>query len=260
MSQASRSRSSYVYGIVPSGDVPSFEQRGVGEAGELRTVASGRIAAIVSTISAVPVRASRANLMAHSDVLQEAIATSTVLPMQFGFVMASDDAVREELLEPRQAELEGLLEDMAGRVEMGVKAYYLEDALLRGIVTENRTIAEIREATRRLPGDAGYYQRIRLGELIVSAITTKREHDASHLLRRLHALAVKRVTETEIPERMVLKAWFLVERGRVRAFQRLVAELAEENSHSMQLTCLGPLPPYNFVRLAPAGKAAVATG
>jgi hypothetical protein len=250
MSQASRSSSSYVYGIVPSDALPKLTRRGVADADDVRTVAVEGVAAIVSDLASAPVRASRANLMAHSDVLQEAIQASTVLPMRFGFVMANDDAVREELLRARFNELERLLREMAGRVELSVKAYYLEDALLTSILKENRAIADLRDATRRLPGDAGYYQRIRLGELIASGVEHRGRLDSAQILLRLDQLAVESVPETEIPERMVLKASFLVARERVPALQRLVAELADQYSGSLHFTCLGPLPPYSFVHLS----------
>jgi Gas vesicle synthesis protein GvpL/GvpF len=256
----SRAPSSYVYGIVPGDAPPAPSRGGVAEADELRTVAFERVAAIVSTVPTVPVKGTRANLMAHSDVLQEAVQASTVLPMRFGFVMADDDAVREQLLKPRHDELEGLLQKMAGRVEMGVKAYYLEDALLTSILSENRDIADLREATRKLPGEAGYYQRIRLGELIVSAIDRRRRRDSAQILRRLDELAVDHVLQEEIPERMVLKASVLVERQRAPALQQLIAELAEQHGRWMQFTCVGPLPPYSFVQLAAHPQAATGRG
>jgi hypothetical protein len=262
MTQTTDARSrpaSYVYGIVPAGVRLRLTRRGVGEAGELRTVSTERAAAIVSTVAEVPVPATRANLMAHSDVLQEAVEASTVLPMRFGFVMASDEAVHDDLLVAREPELERLLANMGDRVEMSLKVYYLEDPLLASIVTEDPTIAELRETTRRLPPEAGYYHRIRLGELIVAAIESRRRRDSSHVLERLGPLAVETVTETDLPERTVLKASLLIERRDVPAFQRLVADLARELCESMQFTCVGPLPPYNFVRFASAAAAPVAT-
>ena len=249
----------YVYGIVPVGAPLRLTKRGVGEQGKLRIVQSGRTAAIVSTADSVPVSTTRANLMAHSDVLQEAVEATTVLPMRFGFVMPSDEAVHDDLLVAREAELERLLEDMDDRVEMSLKVYYLEEPLLARIVAEDPAIAELRETTQRLPDEAGYYHRIRLGELVVAAIERRRLRDSAHILQRLGLLAVDTVTATELPERAVLKASLLVERRDVSAFQQEVSELAEELAETMQFASVGPLPPYNFVRFGSSAEPATTT-
>jgi hypothetical protein len=256
---SSRSYATYVYGIVPDAAIPRLTKRGVEGADDVRAVVSGPAAALVSNVKTMPVRATRANLMAHSDVLQEAIQESDVLPMRFGFVMDTDDAVRDELLGRRRRELADLLSEMAGRVEMAVKVYYLEDAVLTQIITDNPSIARLRESTRGLPGDAGYYQRIRLGEVIASAIEIRRTEDSAKILERLNTGAVRSVRDTQTPEQMVLKASFLVERDRVPAFQTLASELAAEGSSSMQFTCLGPLPPYSFVQLRAPAEAPMST-
>src|SRR5919108_4280719 len=257
MTEPSGSPATDVYGIVPSEATATPSGPGV-EGGKLRTVACGPVAAIVSSVSTHPVGARPGNLRAHSDVLQEAIQGSTPLPMRFGFVMDDDDAVRLQLLEARRPELESLLEEMSGRVEMSVKVYFLEDALLRSIVKENRAIAELREATRRLPGHAGYYKRIELGELILEAIERRRRNDASRIHARLDQVAIESVSESDVPDRMVLKAALLVERQRIPALRECVAKLAEERADSMQFTCVGPLPPYSFVEFAPRAQAVAA--
>lgn len=249
----------YVYGIVPADAQLRLASRGVGNRGELRTVRSERAAAIVSTVDSVPLPTTRANLMAHSDVLQEAVETSTVLPMRFGFVMSSDEAVHDDLLVARAAEIERLLDGMADRVEINVKVYYLEEPLLARIVAEDAAIAELRETAQRLPDEAGYYHRIRLGELTLAAIESRRRRDSAHVLERLGPLAADTATATELPERAVLKASFLVERRNVPAFQEAVSTLAEELSETMQFTLVGPVPPYNFVRFGSPADAAVAT-
>jgi hypothetical protein len=259
MNEGAGSIATYVYAVVPSDARPNVTQRGVDEADRVRTIVSGPVAALVSDVKAVPVPAERANLVAHSDVLQDAVQTSTVLPMRFGIVMPSDDAVRDDLLDARRAELEHLLSEVAGRAEMSVKAYYVEDALLASILTENPSIAQLRDETRRLPGDGGYYQRIRLGERIASAIDNRRARDSHQILDQLAPLAVRSVRDTPTAEQMLLKASFLVARDRIPEFRRLVGSLAERASPLIHFTCLGPLPPYSFVRFDAGSRALAAT-
>ena len=255
MGNATISRPTYVYGVVRSASIPELERQGL-DGAAVRTVAFEHVAALVRTSESVPVKATRASLLAHTEVLQHAMEHSTVLPIRFGFVMDDDDAVRDFLHE-RYTELHDLLVKFDGRVELNVKAYYVEEALLREIVSENAAIADLREVTRKLPGDAGYYQRIRLGEMIAAAMRAKRVEDAALIVGRLGRLAVSSEQEADVPERTVLKAAFLVERHRAPAFQDAVAQLASELSARMQFKCVGPLPPYSFVSFSPAAEAAL---
>jgi hypothetical protein len=248
----------YVYGVVPSDRLPVITAPGVeAPAGDVRWVVLGGLAALVSDVPTVPVTASRANLNAHAAVLQAAAEGSTILPMRFGFVMADDDEVRVRLLEERRADLERLLAQIKGRVEFGLRVYYIEDVLLKEIVSENREIARLRETSRSLPGDAGYYQRIRLGELVVEAMGAKRVRDAGEILGHLKPLAVATEREDDIPERMVLKVAFLLDETRLSGFESAVETLAGRNSERMHFKLLGPLPPYNFADLTPRAEAGV---
>ena len=75
------------------------------EGAEVGTVGHGGLAALVSDLEAEALTAAK-EVRSHWRVLEEASAGATVLPVRFGTVMESDDAVREQLLEPNA---EGLL-------------------------------------------------------------------------------------------------------------------------------------------------------
>src|ERR687883_566168 len=73
-----------------------------------QTEAAG-LAALVSPVEGEELRATRRDLLSHSAVLERAIAAGPVLPLRFGIVLRDDDAVAQELLEPRHDELTALL-------------------------------------------------------------------------------------------------------------------------------------------------------
>jgi hypothetical protein len=250
----------YVYGIVRPADAVTVSSPGIGGHATVGVVSHGELGAIVSSFAGEVVKANRRNLTAHSRVLEEALETATVVPMRFGVLMPSDEVVAEELLRGREAELGRLLDSVEGRVELSVKAFYRDDDLaLREVLSENPTIARLNESTRGRPADAGYYDRIRLGQAIVDALRAKREQDAEPILSRLGALAVSSATDDELPERMVVKAAFLVERQRVPDFDRAVDEIARETADRLQFKYLGPLAPHTFATLAlPARVASTA--
>ena len=60
-------------------------------------------------------RARRRDLTRHSDVIAAAFRNGAVVPLRFGTVFPSPEAVVDELLEPRRAELTRLLCELEGR-------------------------------------------------------------------------------------------------------------------------------------------------
>ena len=252
----SGSEGCYVYGIVrPAGRV-AISSPGVGEGGAgVSVVSHGDLGAIVSRFDGAVVKANRRNLTAHSDVLQEALQATTVVPMRFGVVMPSEEAVVEDLLRARQDELGRLLADVEGRVELSVKAFYRGDVALREVLRDDPAIARLSRATRGQPEAATYYDRVRLGQLVADAVRAKRVADAAPILERLRPLAEGVVVDEELPERMVLKAAFLVERERVPEFDRAVDEIARDISERLQLKYLGPLAPHTFATFALPARA-----
>lgn len=241
----------YVYGVVrPAGGL-SISSPGVGDGGApVSVVSHGDLGAVVSAFGGDVVKANRRNLTAHSDVLQEALEEATVVPMRFGVVMPSEEAVVEELLRARGDDLGRLLDGVEGRVELSVKAFYRDDVALREVLRDDPAIARLSQATRGQPEAATYYDRVRLGQLVADAVRAKRVADAAPIVERLRSLADGVVADEELPERMVLKAAFLVERERVPEFDRAVDEIGREVSERLQLKYLGPLAPHTFATFA----------
>ena len=95
-----------VYGIVPAETPLDGAPTGIGGAPVSRVVAGG-LAALVSPVEGEELRATRRDLLSHSAVLERAIAAGPVLPLRFGIVLRDEDAVAQELLEPRRDELRG---------------------------------------------------------------------------------------------------------------------------------------------------------
>src|SRR5919205_814304 len=151
-----------VYGIVPAETPLEGGPAGIGGAPVGRVV-SGGLAALVSPVEGEELRATRRDLLSHSAVLERAIAAGPVLPLRFGIVLRDEEAVATELLEPRRDELTALLERFERLVELRVKAFYDEEAVLREIVRSDPEIAWLNEATRDAPDTAAHPYRVRLG-------------------------------------------------------------------------------------------------
>jgi len=239
----------YVYGVVAREAALELPVAGVADA-PVRTLPEGGVAALVSPLPAERFRVRRRDLTNHLRVLEEVFAAATVVPCAFGMVVPSEQSVRE-FLQPRQAELRALLERLDGHVQLNVRASYDEDVVLREIVANDPSIAQLRERTRT-QGNAGYFDRIRLGELIAAELARLRERDADELLQRLSEHAAD-IAVDEPSDGPVLKASFLVARDRLEAFDAELEQVANTHAPRLRIDSLGPLPPTAFAALEGAG-------
>jgi len=234
----------YVYGVLSGADLAGVSVGGV-EGAEVRTVEHAGLGALVSTLSADALAAAR-ELRAHWRVLEEASKGATVLPVRFGTVMESDAAVRERLLEPNAERLTELLGELAGRVQLNVKGDYDEERLLRDVVRTSPQVGALRERVRTLSDAAGYYDRIRLGELVAAEVAARRQQDEGLMLARLEPVAVAARTEPVSSQTGAFNLAFLVESKEVDQFSAAVGALRAELGERVELRYVGPLPPYSF--------------
>jgi Gas vesicle synthesis protein GvpL/GvpF len=229
----------HVYGVVPAAAMPGLTAQG------LRLIAHRDVAALVSDTGRGALRAAGV-LRAHWRVLEQAAALTTVLPVRFGTVMADDQAVVGEFLAPGHDRLAARLADMAGKVQLTVKGFYEEEALMAGVVASSPRIARLREQVRGLPEAAGYYKRIELGQLVAAEVERTRERDAHDIFERLQPVAMAARLEPASTADAAVHAAFLVDGQRVDEFGGAVAALGRELAGRISLRFLGPLPPYSF--------------
>lgn len=236
----------YVYGVVLASDRTVMASEGVGrEKTRVRRITHDGIAALVSDLPASALAAAR-DLRAHWSVLEEAAARTTVLPVRFGTVMESEEAVVDDFLAPNAERLAAVLAELDGKVQLSVKGFYDEERLLRQIVKETPEIARLRERVQTLPEAATYYARIQLGELVAAEVDRHRARDADLVLGRLEPLAVAAKAESPTTEDAALNTAFLVRRDGVDAFSDAVQRLVGELGDRVRIRYVGPLPPYSF--------------
>ena len=240
----------YFYGVV-SASAPVPESEGIGGA-PLELITEHDLGALVSAVPDADLSMGRDALDAHARVLQEAHAHTTVLPMRFGMIMADGDEVVGRLLVPFGGDLREQLVRLADKVELKLRATYVEEHVMREIVREDREIARLRQSLRDVPREAGYYAQIRLGELVAQALEHKRERDAATIMHALEPLALAVNASAPPNERIVIAASFLVPRAQVQAFDDAVNRVGEAQAGRMRFTYTGPFPPHSFVALAQA--------
>ena len=240
---AARAQPVYVYGFVRSGALPPLGEAGIG-ASVVAVVEGDGVAALVSPVADTDVRLRRRDLHAHLRVLEAAFASATILPCPFGTVVSSVAELEERMLADAREDLLAGLARLDGTVQMNVKATYDEEALLREIVAADPQVAALRERTRAA-GEAAYYDRLRLGEIVAARVAERAEGDGERLVRALAATAVD-VADEQPPAGSALRASFLVARDSLDRFDATLDELARQEQPLLRFEAIGPLPPTAF--------------
>jgi Gas vesicle synthesis protein GvpL/GvpF len=225
----------YLYGVTRPRDV---EERLARQGIEL--VESERRAAVVSELEEGAVEATRRNLLAHADVVEQLHETAVVLPARFGHVLESREEALELLATP---EIEQLLQRHERTSELTLKGTY-EESVLAEIGAE---LQPLRDAYRVQPS---FEIGIALGEAVGERLTERRARDASLVLKRLEPLILDVVTSEPAGELDAFAFALLVDRDSADGIGKAVEELTARLSPPLHFRLVGPLPPYSFVRLA----------
>lgn len=240
----------YLYAILAC-DMPRvFKIKGIGERGDLvRTINYRRIAAAVSASPVMEYESSRRNMMAHTVVLEELMGEYDLLPVRFGTVASDAAAIESRLFAPRYDELTGLLEEMRGRIELGLKAFWHEGAAFQEVIRDNEKVRKLRAALQGRSLEETYYERIALGEEVEKSLNQIRARDEEEILSRLRPFVHKTRTNKIISDRMVLNAAFLADRTNAGEIDEAVRLLDKEFGDRLMFKYVGPVPPYNFVNI-----------
>jgi len=238
----------YVYGIVP-GDVKlNSGVHGVGEPpGEIRLVRSGDLAALVSEVDVAKPLGTPEDLQAHVEILDAVIADAPVLPSRFGAVLASEEAVAEELLDANHDEFAGALAQLEGRAEYVVRGRYAEQAIMEEILSGNSKAARLRDRIHGADPDATRELRIQLGEIVNNTVVNKRQADTRLLVSAMKDHCVASGVRVATNELDAVYVAFLVEAGQAGELERVVTELSDRWQGRVELQVRGPMAPYDFV-------------
>jgi hypothetical protein len=191
-------------------------------------------------------------VLAHEAVLERLLETvPAVVPFRFGSACA-DEADVVALLEARESELTDALARLAGRVELGVKAYVDPVRLADVVCDGDERLAALRaEIATASPGTA-HLRRKQLERHVAEAAARERLQLGTALHQRLSTTAVAACTNP-LPDageglQPVVNGAYLVEREDEAPFRREAADAAAEHAaFGLRIDVTGPWPAYNFV-------------
>jgi hypothetical protein len=239
----------YVYGLVDDANRLAGVTLGVGVGGAAVTLLDhGVLTALVSDTPPGLVPQTRRNMLSHTAVLERAMTHATVLPVRFGTV-APAAAALTGCIAANAKEFRAALADIAGRVELGVKASWREGVVYAEIVAEDSELCRLRDRLRTRPPNETYYERVELGRRVEAALVERRQAETAAIYAELAPLAEREVELRLLEEDMIFNRAFLVKRENEVLFDQRMQAIADRCAERVAFRYVGPVPPYNFIKL-----------
>src|SRR5579859_1670977 len=239
----------YVYGIVQAKDRVTFGQVGNGGSGDMvYTVNYQDIAAVVSNTSVYIFEPTRENALAHEHVIETVMKNHTIIPMSFGTVFRTDDDIRE-VLKSIYPSLKDVLNQMAGKLEFGLKVNWDRDQIIEDIKRDDEEIRQFHQEIIRKHLQSTYLARMQLGRMIDKALAERSIQYVREIYEALRGVCVASRDNQPIGDKMIMNAAFLVEREREPEFDEAVNTIAKKYGQRLKFKYTGPWPPYNFVNI-----------
>lgn len=234
-----------------------YNSPGIGDRNnEVYNISYRDIAAIVSSSPDISYSISRKNLICHQKILEELMEDYTVLPVRFDTVASSkngicaEERIKEEVLEDKYNEFKDLLAKMDNKVELGIKASWIDmQMIFQEIVEENKDIKKLRNNLLLKSIDRPYGKEATLGEMVMHALEGKKSKEEGDILKVLKENYIDKRSNKVFGDKMITNLTFLVEKSKVEEFDRLVDKLTATYDGRIKFKYVGPVPPINFVEL-----------
>lgn len=194
----------------------------------------------------------RRRMLAHTRVLEAAMAVAPILPMRFGLV-ARDIAALEALLEAHRDRIDRQFEAIGTQIEIGLRIGFPRDAALEAVVARDTRIARerLRLAGR---GAEAHFDRIDLGRRVAETLERRRTDAQRDVLRAISAHCGSVVLKLPEEDVEVLRAECLLEPEGLADLARAAEAAASACDFAPgaepRIRIVGPVPPFHFVDLA----------
>ena len=239
----------YVYAVIDDdSDQKTLDVVGLDE-GQVYTLGDGKHAAVVSEIPNKRIRPERRRVAAHHGVLKGLMTTQSVLPMAFGMIAESPDAVRR-ILKLNRAAFAAQLRRVRGKVEMGTRVFWDKPNIYEYFVTSNAELKTYRDRLYRGGREPSREEKIALGRLFDSVLSTIRAEATEKVTMQMQSRCAELAVDEPRNEREAVNLACLVDRDRLKEFEQGVIETASLFDDDYAFDFNGPWPPYHFVDIS----------
>jgi hypothetical protein len=247
----------YIYCIIQTDREEHFSSPAIGGRGDrVHSIGYQDVGAVVSASPVAQYSISRDNTLAHMRVMEEIMAGRVMLPVKFNTVASGnkdgsvEERIRREILAARYKELKGLLARMTDKVELGLKALWVQmEPVYMKILDDHREIRELKQRIMQGISLGSLDQRIELGDMVKSSLDEKRKAEEEAILKNLNGSFGDLRRNKIFGESMIMNAAFLVDRKQIPAFDAGIERLISAHAEKIRFKYVGPVPPCNFVEL-----------
>jgi predicted RNA-binding protein YlxR (DUF448 family) len=187
----------------------------------------------------------------HEGVIDSIMENATIIPMKFCTIFKTGKGV-EAMLEEKYADLKYNLNNLKGKVEMGVKVYTKTDILKQQISEKSYSIKRLKEDIKsKTPGRA-YFIKQTMETLLKEKLQKKLAIEKEKIFNRIKTFAEESKQNELLNKKltgkdMLLNGVFLIKKEHIGEFKNYVEKIGPDYLN-FELTIWGPFPPYNFVK------------
>ena len=186
----------------------------------MHTILYGHTAAVVSNSPVISYSVSRENMLTYEKAIEEVMKKHTVLPVRFNTIAQDEDTVRK-ILEKEHDKFAGLLKNMEGKKELGLKAMFKEEVIYSEILEKYEDIKKLKKALASEPPAKTYYLRVEVGRKVEAALGKERDICKEEILNTLSPLSQDTKVNNTYGELMIINAAFLVEKREKRNLTKM---------------------------------------
>ena len=238
----------YVYAITDGVEHPVYRDIGI-DGAAVYTIPEGPVAAVVSDMTEKRIRPERKNLAAHHAVVKRLMEDTTVLPVAFGTIADSPQAVRK-ILKENSDEFVEQLERVRGKVEMGLRVAFDVPNIFEYMVNHHPELAALRDSVLGKQHGPSQLDKIELGRLFDRLLAEDRERRTEAVVEVLAPHCVDITQNQPREEREVMHLACLVDRDAQKGFEEGVFEAAKLFDNNFAFDFNGPWAPHHFVHVA----------
>jgi hypothetical protein len=239
----------YLYAIADAVAIPPvYGNIGINGA-PVYVITQGALAAVVSDITEKRIRPERKNLAAHNAVVKRLMEESTVLPVAFGTIAASNKALIN-ILKHNSATFTEQLDVVRGKVELGLRVVLDVPNIFEYMVSRHADLTELRDSMLGKQHGLSQSDKIEMGRLFDHLLTQDRELHTETVMEVLESRCVDIKQNPTREEKEVMHLACLVERGAQKSFEDGVFEAANRFDNNFSFDFNGPWAPHHFVNVA----------
>ena len=243
----------YIYGIINSDKKIFFSSGKVIAGEEVYTIPYKEISAVVSDSEIVDYKCMLKEtvaryLLRHQLVIEKVMEEYNIIPMQLG-TYASDEEEVKNILDNGYKTIRDMFPKIEGKIEVDVVARWSNlDAVLKEVAEEEEIRVLKQALIDKIDKREGVTvdDQMKIGLLIKQHLDIRRERYGREIEISLSRISQAHKTHSLMDDKMISNMAFLIEKSKLKDFEKKVEELNDEFAERLSFKFVGPLPPYSF--------------